>query len=241
MSRKLARCRICRAAGCHKANCRWPVIAATSLEPNTGKAYLLAMQCNRRNFLMLTASVSIAGGTARGETMSPKPAIIDDLSRDPPLSAIGTKWQLFTDRVMGGVSNGTMVREVLDGRPAIRMRGDVSLENNGGFVQIAIDLAPDGKAVDASAWQGVELDIFGNGEEYGIHLRTDDLTRPWQSYRQSFRAEPHWRTAQFRFQDFKAYRTDIALDARRLRRIGVVAIGRAFSADLAVGGLRYLA
>jgi hypothetical protein len=35
---------------------------------------------------------------------------------------------------MGGVSNGTMVREQVAGRPAIRMRGDVSLENNGGFV-----------------------------------------------------------------------------------------------------------
>ena len=55
-------------------------------------------------------------------------AIVDDLSRDPPLSAIGTRWQLFTDWVMGGVSNGTMVREMVAGRPAIRMRGDVSLE-----------------------------------------------------------------------------------------------------------------
>ena len=41
--------------------------------------------------------------------MSPQSAIIDDLSRDPPMSAIGTRWQLFTDRVMGGISNGTMI------------------------------------------------------------------------------------------------------------------------------------
>lgn len=140
--------------------------------------------------------------------MSAKSAVIDDLSREPPNSAIGTRWQLFTDRVMGGVSNGTMVRETVAGRPAIRMRGDVSLENNGGFVQIAIDLAPDGKAVDASPWQGVEFDVLGNGEEYGIHLRTEDLTRPWQSYRQSFRADPQWRTITFRFQDFVPYRTE---------------------------------
>ena len=107
--------------------------------------------------------------------MSQKSAIIDDLSREPPLSAIGSRWQLFTDQVMGGVSNGTMVRETVAGRPAIRMRGDVSLENNGGFVQIAIDLSPDGKAVDASPWRGIELDVFGNSEEYSIHLRTEDL------------------------------------------------------------------
>lgn len=178
---------------------------------------------------------------ARGNTMDAKLAIVDDLSREPPLSTVGTRWQLFTDQVMGGVSNGSMMREAVAGRPAIRMRGDVSLENKGGFVQIAIDLLPNGKAKDASNWAGVELDVFGNNEEYNIHLRTDDLTQPWQSYRQSFRASPQWQTVQFRFQDFTPYRTDIALDVRRLRRIGIVAIGRAFSADISVGGLRYLA
>ena len=141
---------------------------------------------------------------------------------------------------MGGVSNGTMVREMVAGRPAIRMLGDVSLENNGGFVQIALDLTADGKAIDASAWRGIELEVFGNNEEYNIHLRTDDLNRPWQSYRQSFRADLRWRRVQFQFQDFTPYRTDTTLDARRLRRIGLVAIGRTFSADLSIGGLRYL-
>jgi Complex I intermediate-associated protein 30 (CIA30) len=203
--------------------------------------YLVVMRYDRRKVLLLAAYFSVPGGSARGETMSAKSAVIDDLSREPPLSAIGSRWQLFTDCVMGGISDGTMVRERVAGRPAIRMRGDVRLENNGGFVQIAIDLVPDGKGVDASAWQGVEFDVFGNGEEYSIHLRTEDLTRPWQSYRHTFRADSQWRTVQCRFQDFVPYRTDTPLDTRRLRRIGVVAIGRAFSADLSVGGLRYLA
>jgi complex I intermediate-associated protein 30 (CIA30) len=196
----------------------------------------------RREFITLVCGAAMTLLVVRrGATMDVKLAVIDDLGHEPPLSAIGTRWQLFTDRVMGGVSNGTMGREMVAGRPAIRMRGDVSLESNGGFVQIAIDLMPDGKAKDASNWAGVELDVFGNGEEYNIHLRTDDLTQPWQSYRQSFRAGPQWQTVQFRFQDFTPYRTDIALDVRRLRRIGIVAIGRPFSADICVGGLRYMA
>jgi Complex I intermediate-associated protein 30 (CIA30) len=82
--------------------------------------------------------------------MQANSAIIDDLRRDPPLSTIGTMWQLFTDRVMGGVSNGTMARGTVAGRPAIRMRGEVRVENSGGFVQIALDLAIDRKAIDAS-------------------------------------------------------------------------------------------
>jgi hypothetical protein len=40
-------------------------------------------------------------------------SIMDDLNRDPPLSTFGTQWQLFTDRVMGGISHGTMVREIV--------------------------------------------------------------------------------------------------------------------------------
>ena len=167
-------------------------------------------------------------------------AVIDDLSRAPFLATIGSHWRLFTDEVMGGVSIGGMARDVIAGRAAIRMRGDVSLENNGGFVQIVLDLSPDGGVVDASAWSGIELDVFGNGEEYGVHLRTDALTKPWQSYRQIFTAGAAWRTVQLPFDSFVPYRTDIPLDPHRLRRIGMVAIGRDFSCDLALGGLRFM-
>ena len=92
-------------------------------------------------------------------------SIIEELSREPPIATIGSNWQLLTDQVMGGVSKGSLVRAAVAGRPAIRMLGDVSLENNGGFIQIALDLSPDGGVVDASAWDGIELDVFGNGEE----------------------------------------------------------------------------
>lgn len=167
-------------------------------------------------------------------------AIIDHLSREPPVAAIGTDWRLLSDQVMGGVSKRTMAREEVAGRAAIRMRGDVSLEKNGGFVQIALDLSPDGGAVDASSWSGIELDVFGNGQQYGVHLRTDALTGPWQSYRQIFTAYAEWRTVQLPFDQFVPHRTDMLLDTRRLRRIGLVAIGRAFSVDLALGGLRFI-
>ena len=133
-----------------------------------------------------------------------------------------------------------MVRDAIAGRPAIRMRGDVSIENNGGFVQIVLDLSSDGGVVDASRWSGIELDVFGNGEEYGVHLRTDALLRPWQSYRQTFTACPEWRTARLPFDQFFPYRTDVPLDIGRLRRIGVVAIGRAFAPDLSLSGLRFM-
>ncbi|MDE2294919.1 MAG: CIA30 family protein [Gammaproteobacteria bacterium] len=172
-------------------------------------------------------------------------AIIDDLSREPPLATVGSSWRLITDQVMGGVSVGTMRRETIAGRTAIRVQGEVRLENGGGFLQIALDLSPTDGLVDASAWHGIELDVFGNdprgNEEYAVHLRTDASIRPWQSYRQCFTASAAWRTVQLPFDRFVAHRTEAALDTRRLRRIGVVAIGRAFSPDLALGGLRFMA
>jgi hypothetical protein len=196
------------------------------------------MQCDRRTALILATSMLIPSDVARSEAM-PAARVIDDLSRDDLVSNNGTHWRLVTDQVMGGVSQGTLVRDVVAGRAALRMRGDVSLENNGGFVQMALDLAPDGSVVDASAWDGIELDVIGNDEEYGVHLRTDAVERPWQSYRQSFRADASWRTVQLTFADFVPHRIDVPLNVRRLRRIGLVAIGREFTADLAVGSVRF--
>lgn len=165
-------------------------------------------------------------------------AVIDDLGCDEPLTPLGTAWRLFTDQVMGGVSNGSMARESVGGRLGIRMRGDVRLDNDGGFVQIALDLAPRQGTADLSAWTGVEIDVFGNGETYEVRLRTDELTQSWQSYRQSFAAPPEWRTVRLPFAGFAPHRTEAPLNLARVRRLGVVAIGRTFAADLAVGGVR---
>ncbi len=165
--------------------------------------------------------------------------VIDDFSKPAPLAANGASWRLFTDQVMGGVSLGTMAREMVDGRTALRMRGEVSLENNGGFVQVALDFTPAGGTIDASGFSGIELDVLGNGETYGLHLRTADVARPWQSYRQAFRANERWETVRLPFAGFEAHRIDAPLDLRRLRRFGLVAIGRAFSADLSVGRVAF--
>lgn len=169
----------------------------------------------------------------------PAPEIIDQPDAGAQDPATGTFWQLYTDQVMGGVSAGRLTLEPVAGRPARRMSGAVSLANNGGFIQISLDLAADGGAVDASMWAGVELLVHGNDETYGVHLRTVGLTRPWQSYRQSFLAPARWQTLRLGFAGFAAHRTDQPLDLRQLRRLGIAAIGRAFHADLALGGLRF--
>ncbi|KAL3799974.1 hypothetical protein HJC23_007447 [Cyclotella cryptica] len=90
------------------------------------------------------------------------------MSEPFPFTSSGSQWLGITDRVMGGVSSGSLSRETIDGRVANVLRGTVSLENNGGFVQMATDLALDPSVdmfVDASEFDGVELEIYCEGRE----------------------------------------------------------------------------
>jgi hypothetical protein len=65
------------------------------------------------------------------------------------------------------------------------------------------------------------------------------VARPWQSYRQSFVARPEWQTVRLPFAGFEPHRIAAPLDLSTLRRIGIVAIGRAFHADIAIAGVRF--
>lgn len=165
--------------------------------------------------------------------------LIDDFAGKNLTSRLGTQWRAIDDQVMGGVSQASVARSIIDGRPCLRLDGDVRLENGGGFIQAALDLAPSGETLDASSYTGVRLMVRGNGEKYSVHLRTPDTIRPWQSYRAKFRAGPEWQTIDLAFDDFAPTRLEAPLDRTRLRRIGLVAIGRAFHADLAVAELSF--
>jgi len=166
--------------------------------------------------------------------------IIDDFAKAHPRAATGTEWEFLSDRVMGGVSGGGLSRDTVAGRTALRLTGDVRLDNNGGFVQAALDLAPGGAAIDARPFAGIALDVLGQGETYNLHLRTADVVRPWQSYRATFLAPPRWTRVDLPFSDFDPHRLDVPLDLSSLRRIGLVAIGRAFRADLSVAWIGFL-
>lgn len=163
--------------------------------------------------------------------------LIDDFTRTDGRSALGTEWQTFTDEVMGGVSRGSAVRDTVAQRPCLRLRGEVSLENNGGFVQAALSVLQQSRPLDASAFSGIRLTARGNGETYYIHLRTRDTRLPWQYYRASFQADGQWREIDIPFTAFRPENLRAALDPSSIERIGVVAAKKAFSADVAVARL----
>ncbi len=162
--------------------------------------------------------------------------ILDDRQTGDYRSSLGAPWRLVTDGVMGGISNGRLTLDSIEARPCLRLRGDVRLEHNGGFIQAALNVK-DTTALDASDYQGILLDVYGNDEVYNLHLRTDDVWLPWQSYRASFTAAAGWHTVRLPFADFAGYRIRASLNLEGLQRIGIVAIGRAFQADLCLARL----
>jgi len=160
--------------------------------------------------------------------------VIDDASSDDLQSALGTTWRGVSDRVMGGLSRATLSRDRVDGRRCLRLSGPVRLDNNGGFIQASLELAPAGGSLDLSPFSAIHLLVRGNDERYSVHLRTADVYRPWQSYRAQFDASEHWHEVVLPLSAFEPHRIEVPLDLTRVRRLGVVAIGRAFDADLAL-------
>jgi len=159
---------------------------------------------------------------------------IDDRSSSDLHSQSGDEWALITDGVMGGISDGQLSIDNINNRSCLRMTADVKLENNGGFVQVALNL-PKLTVKNINKYTGLMLEVLGNNEQYNIHLRTHDTWLPWQSYRATFEASSEWNTLYIPFTEFQAYRINKVLNIDKLKRIGLVAIGRRFSADLCLG------
>ena len=165
--------------------------------------------------------------------------LIDDFSKTNLTSCLGPTWIGVSDQVMGGNSEARIEKTIVKFRRCLRLTGDVRLENNGGFIQAALSLSTRDTVLDASMFSGIRITAYGNDEEYSMHLRTKDNTRPWQSYRSHFVAKPVWATIELPFKDFLPHRLETELNTKILRRIGVVAIGRPFSADLAISSLAF--
>ena len=103
--------------------------------------------------------------------------IIDNLENSE-----NRNWVYFTDNVMGGVSTGDFVYINEDGENFYRMTGNVSTENNGGFIQFATRVDNIDKGL-----QGIKIKVRGNNEDYELHLRTKFTPAPWQYYSSKFK------------------------------------------------------
>lgn len=184
------------------------------------------------------ALVALALSTPNAMADTP-PLLIDDFSRSDGRSALGTAWQGFTDRVMGGRSDMRAgVVELDDGR-ALAMSGQVRLDNNGGFIQVRLPLAASGR-FDASGYGAILLRVRGEPGPYYLHLRSADTRLPWQYYRAPIAVSSDWQDLRIEFSAFTPEALRSPLDRSRLQSLAVVAYGEVFEAAIEVARVELL-
>ena len=162
--------------------------------------------------------------------------LVDDFTGDR--SAIGTRWESISDRVMGGVSNVNARLVESDTGSALYLSGNVSLENNGGFIQVRLPLKLKGRPFDAREYEGITLRVRGSGDAYYVHLRTTRTVLPWMLFSQGFPVSNEWQWVRLPFSEFKGESIATSrLDTRKLVSLGIVAAKEVFKADLYVDSI----
>ena len=157
--------------------------------------------------------------------------LIDDFTSGT--SRLGTSWEGFTDQVMGGVSDITVIRAQESGRDYVRMRGDVSTKNNGGFIQIRLKLSRGG-VFDGCSYEGLRLVVRGKGSGYYIFLRTSQTVLPWKFFKAEIPVTEDWQTVDIPWTAFDSgdYGREMKLKINRLKSIALVAYGKDFAAEV---------
>ncbi len=156
--------------------------------------------------------------------------LLDDL-KNPGKTIQGQEWSFFTDKVMGGFSEGSVKLDIIENIPCYRMTGNVTTKNNGGFIQIRTSTKP---KINVSEYQGIFAYIYGNNKNYNLHLRTGLTVAPWQYYSYTFFAPKKWHQIKAPFAEFKKsnfYQPNNVLN-QKLSSIGLVAGFEDFKSDI---------
>ena len=152
--------------------------------------------------------------------------IIDNLTTES-----NQRWVFFTDRVMGGVSSGSLKLVEEKGDKFYKMTGDVSTANNGGFIQMRVNLSPE---INSKDYDGVYLKVYGNKKNYSLHLRTGLTLAPWQYYSYTFTTLNNWTEIKAPFEQFKKsnFYQPKSILRQSIKSVGLVAGFDNFKSDI---------
>ena len=147
------------------------------------------------------------------------------------------QWAYLADTVMGGISEGTAKFEDQGTSQVIRLSGEVSTANNGGFIQVRSPVVWEA----AKGKTGIKLMVKGNGDLYYLHIRSTNTRLPWHYYQQSFQTNGSWNEVRLPFEAFvkssSLLRT--TLNQSKIKTIGIVAYGKDYTADVSVKSLEF--
>ncbi len=163
--------------------------------------------------------------------------ILDNLTT-PGVTLQKQNWAFFTDGVMGGLSQGKAIISNVSGEDCYHMTGNVTTENNGGFIQIRNQLKP---SISTKEFKGIYLKVYGNNENYSIHLRTALTMAPWQYYKFSFNTDKKWDVIKAPFSEFKKSNLYQPSDlvGQKIKSIGLVAGFKDFKADICLSEIGF--
>ena len=142
-------------------------------------------------------------------------------------------WAYLADTVMGGVSRGGA--EFSAG--ALRLTGQVSTKNNGGFIQVRTRIDP----TETVGKSGIKIKVKGNGDVYYLHIRNASARLPWQYYTASFKTSEKWKDISISFDEFEKSATLMPrkLKPDSIKTIGLVAYGKDHNADVSIANLEF--
>ena len=146
-----------------------------------------------------------------------------------------TPWKMISDQVMGGASQGQLVRLHEDTFSYDCLQGNVSLANNGGFIQMQMNLKEVSHLSKPFAeYDGIFIELMGKPHVYNLHFKSSQLWLPWQSFRKPINVTDQWQRFFVPFSDFESHRTFSSFKPAKATRFAIVAIGEAFDAKVCV-------
>ena len=148
------------------------------------------------------------------------------------------EWTYIADNVMGGISDGGVEFNLVDSNVYALLSGNVSTENNGGFIQIRREL----KNTDLSKAKSIRVYARGNNEKYYIFLRTTGTILPWQYYSHEFTVNEEYNEFIMPIKDFKKSGTLLAkqVNPKKITSVAIVAYGRDHVAEIYVKELEFI-
>ena len=179
--------------------------------------------------------LSLEGYAYSGEIL-----LIDDFSSAEKSRLTNTKWEGITDQVMGGKSDIYIRRIPAESGNVLKMEGNVSLEKNGGFIQVRLLFKDTEKYFNAEHFKGIEIRCRGKGDNYYIFLRTSRTKFPWSHFAYKIPVNESWQTVKIPFVGFLSKNMfKSRLRTNKLKSIAVAAAENEFYADIEIDYLAF--
>ena len=137
-------------------------------------------------------------------------------------------WVGVTDQVMGGISD----LEISYSDGIFFMIGNVSTDNNGGFVRLSNRVD-----IQSNDFKGIKFKAKGNSEIYEIHVTLKGFKiPPWSYFSKAFKVKNSWQNYEIFFKDLKKATgySAASMKAKNIKDISIAGYGRDFDVNLQI-------